>query len=73
MMIYLTGNVPMKQRCTYSHQCSDFPDAACLGGRCECIDGYTVRNVRDCVKRKNVLILYVLSDRSLSLRILPCE
>lgn len=60
-MIYLTENVPMKQRCTYSHKCSDFPDAACLESRRECIDEYKVKNVCGCAKRKHVLTLYVLS------------
>ena len=50
----------MNQSCIVSHQCSDFPDSACLEGRCKCIDKYRAGNVHDCVKSKQDLHIFVM-------------
>nr|XP_022301126.1 prion-like-(Q/N-rich) domain-bearing protein 25 [Crassostrea virginica] len=45
-------DVLLNQSCVYSHQCLVSPYAACLEGRCSCIDGYKARNNGQCEKEK---------------------
>ena len=51
----------MNQSCIVSHQCSDFPDSACLEGRCKCMDKYRAENVHDCVTSKQDLHIFVMA------------
>nr|XP_022297502.1 protein draper-like [Crassostrea virginica] len=46
-------DVFLNQTCMHSHQCSTSPYAACLEGRCKCIDGYKAKNDRFCEKGKS--------------------
>nr|XP_022296387.1 protein draper-like isoform X2 [Crassostrea virginica] len=45
-------DVLLNQSCMYSHQCLLSPYAACLEGRCSCIDGYKALNNGQCEKKK---------------------
>ena len=47
---HLIEDVLLNQSCMYSHQCLESPYAACLEGRCSCLDGYKARNNGQCEK-----------------------
>lgn len=52
----------MNQTCSFSEQCAGSPYASCLGGKCSCIEGYTVGNATSCVQTKAPVGGYCKND-----------
>lgn len=42
----------LNQSCALSDQCAGSPNATCFGGKCTCIEGYSVENSTKCVQSK---------------------
>ena len=59
-IFYSKGDVLLNQTCKHSDQCSTSPYAACLEGRCKCIDGYKARNDSFCEKGKRSSCLFCI-------------
>ena len=60
LYLCLKEDVLLNQPCVYSHQCLESPYAACLEGRCNCIDGYKARNNGQCEKGNVALLCFAL-------------